>query len=294
MTEDKTKRLSVYLPDKVKSDLEHMAAETGLSMTQVIVMATHSLLANYKSQGSAIFSSLLDTKQKESTLLSERIQTINQDNAKLQAYYGLRAAEYERIYHRDEPDYQNELLLIAKAMKDALVDRTVLEIACGTGYWTQIAAEAVKHITGTDIRPEVLQISEAKQIPQNKASFLIGNAYELDSIPGVFNGALANFWFSHIPKNKLDDFLTGLHKRLGPGANVFMADNVYVSGRGGELVYKEDCEDTFKLRELVDGSKHEIVKNYYSKEELYDIFNPMAKQLKVFAGNSFWYVSYTI
>ncbi|MCR8630689.1 methyltransferase domain-containing protein [Paenibacillus radicis (ex Xue et al. 2023)] len=294
MTEDKTKRLSVYLPDKVKSDLEHMAAETGLSMTQVIVMATHSLLANYKSQGSAIFSSLLDTKQKESTLLSERIQTINQDNSKLQTYYGLRAAEYERIYHRDEPDYQNELLLIGKAMKDALVDRTVLEIACGTGYWTQIVAVAVKHITGTDIRPEVLQIAEAKQIPQNKASFLIGNAYELDSIPGVFNGALANFWFSHIPKNKLDDFLTGLHKRLGPGANVFMADNVYVSGRGGELVYKEDCEDTFKLRELVDGSRHEIVKNYYSKEELYDIFKPMAKQLKVFAGNSFWYVSYTI
>lgn len=43
---DKTKRLSVYLPEKVKSDLEQMAEETGLSMTQLIVMATHGLLAN--------------------------------------------------------------------------------------------------------------------------------------------------------------------------------------------------------------------------------------------------------
>ncbi|NOU93317.1 methyltransferase domain-containing protein [Paenibacillus sp. LMG 31456] len=294
MTENKTKRLSVYLPDKVKSDLELMAAETGLSMTQVIVMATHSLLANYKSQGTAIFASLLDSKQKDPTLLSERLQVLNQETARIQSYYGSRAAEFENIYHRDEPNYQNELVRIANAMKDALAGRTVLEIACGTGYWTQIIADAVQHVTGTDIRPEVLQIAEAKQIPQLKAQFLIGDAYDLDTIPGVFNGALASFWFSHIPKNKIDDFLTGLHKRLGSGANIFIADNVFVQGRGGELVHKESCEDTFKLRELSDGSKHEIVKNYYSKEELYDIFKPIAKQLKVVVGGSFWYVSYSI
>lgn len=51
---DKTKRLSVYLPEKVKADLERMAEETGLSMTQLIVMATHGLLANYDSHGGAI------------------------------------------------------------------------------------------------------------------------------------------------------------------------------------------------------------------------------------------------
>ncbi|WP_165972082.1 hypothetical protein [Paenibacillus piri] len=32
MTDDLTKRLSVYLPDIVKYDLERMAAETGLSI----------------------------------------------------------------------------------------------------------------------------------------------------------------------------------------------------------------------------------------------------------------------
>ena len=36
-----------------------MADETGLSMTQLIVMATHGLLANYSAQGGAIFADLL-------------------------------------------------------------------------------------------------------------------------------------------------------------------------------------------------------------------------------------------
>jgi SAM-dependent methyltransferase len=294
MAEDKTKRLSVYLPDKVKRDLELMAAETGLSMTQLIVMATHGLLANYKAQGGAMFAGLMDNMPRGTSAVNERIQKLRQQTDRMQAYYGARAEEYEKIYDREDPGYQEELAAVSAAMKEAVEGRSVLELACGTGYWTRLAADTARHITATDIRREVLDIAEAKGIPGWKASFRTGDAYELSAVPGHFDAALANFWFSHVPKNKIEIFLTGLHNRLGAGAVVFMADNVYVPGRGGELVYRDDCEDTFKLRELSDGSRHEIIKNYYSREELQALFKPWARQLKVYVGHSFWYVCYTL
>ncbi|UUZ81641.1 methyltransferase domain-containing protein [Paenibacillus sp. P26] len=292
MTEDKTKRLTVYLPDRVKSDLSRMAEQTGLSMTQLIVMATHSLLANYQERGSAVFAGLIDARHRESHSLAGKMAALNRETALLQEYYGARAYEYERIYHRNDPDFQQELAILSQQMTGTLLNKSVLEVACGTGYWTERAVKAAKRIVGIDIRPEVLQIAREKGSPEDKVRFELGDAYKLASVPGEFDAGLANFWFSHIPRNRIDDFLTGFHDRLGTGAAVFMADNVYVEGRGGELIVKEDSEDTFKLRELADGSKHEIVKNYYSKEELQRIFKPHAKNLDIFVGSSFWYVSY--
>lgn len=75
---------------------------------------------------------------------------------------------------------------------------------------------------------------------------------------------------------------------------MFIADNVYVPGRGGELITSEHSEDTYKRRELADGSKHEIIKNYYSYEELNEIFKPLSENLRIFVGSSFWYVSYMV
>ncbi|MGQ7884297.1 methyltransferase domain-containing protein [Paenibacillus sp. WC2504] len=291
---DKTKRLSVYLPEKVKTDLERMAEETGLSMTQLIVMATHGLLANYASQGGAIFADLLAAKQRIVHEVKDRQRLLNEEKEGMQDYYGARAAEYERIYAREDADYQQELAMLADIVKRQVTGSRVLEVACGTGYWTQFMAETAKHIVGMDVRPEVLQIAAAKSWPLHNTSFVEGDAYRLSEVQGDFDYGIANFWFSHIPKNRLDSFLQGFHERLGRGARVFMADNVYVPGRGGELITSEHSEDTYKRRELADGSKHEIIKNYYSYEELNEIFKPLSEHLRIFVGSSFWYVSYIV
>lgn len=56
---EKPSRLTVYLPEKSRTDLLEIAQETGLSQSQLVVLATHSLIANHKAKGNAIFSELL-------------------------------------------------------------------------------------------------------------------------------------------------------------------------------------------------------------------------------------------
>jgi hypothetical protein len=102
------------------------------------------------------------------------------------------------------------------------------------------------------------------------------------------------FWFSHVPRTRLPEFLAAFHRRLGAGAVVFMTDNVDVPGVGGELVRPADSEDTFKLRKLQDGSTHRIIKNYYEDLELRQVLGPHCVRLKVHFGTAYWWVCYEV
>src|SRR5438874_1072315 len=115
------------------------------------------------------------------------------------AYGNRHALEYEQIYHRDEPVRQAELAAMSDAIKAKFTGRRVLEVACGTGYWTAILAPVAGYIAGVDASQAMLEIARAKQLPTGKVDFLLGDAYALDNVPGDFNAALANFWLSHIP-----------------------------------------------------------------------------------------------
>jgi SAM-dependent methyltransferase len=209
-------------------------------------------------------------------------------------YYGRRAPEYEQIWYRDDPVRQNEQAAIVGAMKRLFRDRRVLEVACGTGYWTQFLADVAEYICATDLSRETLQWARAKALPFVKAEFREADAYALAEVPGSFDAGLANFWFSHIPKSRVAEFLRGFHARLGNGARVFMADNVYVPGMGGELISREGCADTFKLRQLADGSSHEVLKNYYDAGQLHAVFETRSTDLDVHVGKCFWWVSYVV
>ena len=209
-------------------------------------------------------------------------------------YYNRRAKEYEEIYHRTDPVRQKELTKIAALMKDVLTNRRVLEIACGTGFWTAAAAETAEKVIALDISDEMLAIAKTKDLPNEKVRFYTGDAYKLDLVDGTFNAGLANFWLSHVPKSRLNNFLQGLHRKLSSGAVVFMADNVYVPGIGGELIRKPGREDTFKLRELADGSRHEVLKNYHDAGQLRGILEPLSSRLQINTGDCFWWLTYLV
>jgi ubiquinone/menaquinone biosynthesis C-methylase UbiE len=212
----------------------------------------------------------------------------------LREYYNRRAQEFEAIYHRDDPVRQEEQETLATRMKDVLRGRSVLEVACGTGFWTEIASQTALHIVAIDNSTEMLRIAQSKPIRQDKVQFLQADAYALSSVPGFFNGGLANFWFSHIPKSRIDEFLIGFHKRIGRSGAVFMADNVYMPGVGGELITQSGSEDTFKVRELSNGSKHKILKNYYTEDQIRQILMPLTSNLRIHMGSCFWWVSYNV
>jgi trans-aconitate methyltransferase len=204
-------------------------------------------------------------------------------------YYSKRASEYEQIYHRDDPVRQSELAKIKNLVRNSFRNKSVLEIACGTGYWTEAVSKSAKNITAVDCSAEMLAIAKAKKL---KTDFIIDNAYSLKNVIGSFNAGLANFWFSHIPKNKMITFLNTFHIKLQPRSVIIMADNILDKEFGGELIEKENDENTYKIRNLKDGNQYQIIKNYYSKDELNSIFKEYSSEIKIHFGKYYWWIKY--
>ncbi len=212
----------------------------------------------------------------------------------LKQYYADHADEYERIFYRDHALRQQELSEMAATVKRLLRGRRVLEVACGTGYWTQIASDVAARVVATDVADEMLDLAAKKQLPPDKVELRKADAFSLESVIGDFDAGLACFWYSHVPQSKAADFLDGFHKRLGCGAVVFMTDNMYVRGFGGELIRRPGAVDTFKRRRLSDESTHEILKNYYDAGELERTFSPYASDLVVQTARFYWWLSYRV
>lgn len=208
-------------------------------------------------------------------------------------YYHRRSPEYEAVWERDDPRRREEQRALAAALRTTLQGRRVLEVACGTGYWTERLAGWASSITAVDAAPGMLERARVRGLPGDRVTFLAGDAYRLSEVEGDFDGGLAAFWLSHVARSRLPAFLESFHRRLDAGAAVFLADNVYIPGLGGELVDPREG-DTYKRRSLADGSEHLVLKNYYSARELRELLSPHARDLRVEVVSHFWWAGYRL
>lgn len=209
-------------------------------------------------------------------------------------YYRERAKEYEEIYEWRDPDRQEEQEYMESELLNAFTGRRVLDIGCGTGYWTQRISKTAKSIVGIDINESVLEIGRSKEY-NCPTEYIVMDAFNM-RFNEKFSGTLATFMLSHVLKQDIAEWLRHVHDFLEPGARVFFGDNTYIEGVGGKLQTKTNDPNTYKLRTLNDGTQHLIVKNYFSTVELLNIFsefNSRIGQNNVFMGKCFWWINYT-
>jgi len=184
--------------------------------------------------------------------------------ASMAAYYARRAAEYERVY--DKPGRQADLRTMEAALAAPFAGRRVLEVACGTGWWTPHGAARAAHWRATDLNPETLAIARAKPGMPACVQFQTVDAYSFaalgDAATERFDAAFAGCWWSHVPFPALQPWLQALHTRLQPGAVVVLLDNCFVPGSSTPIHRRDADGNTYQWRHLDDGSTHEVVKNF--------------------------------
>jgi len=183
----------------------------------------------------------------------------------MQSYYAARAPEYDNVYLK--PERQADIQRLRDWLPPIFADTRVLEIACGTGFWTQFIAPEASEMVAIDTSPETMAIAE-RRVPRGNVTFLIGDAYRLPIQFGRFDAAFAGFWFSHIPKSRQLAFLSGLSQVLNPGATVLLLDNLYVAGSSSSITEQDSEGNTYQSRKLGDGSTHRVLKNFPTEVEL--------------------------
>lgn len=211
----------------------------------------------------------------------------------MRAYYAQRALSYERVY--DKPERQADLQAMKAWLPGHFEGRHGLEIACGTGYWTPFAAARSASWLATDANEAVLAIARTKPLPPGRVQFHALDAYDLSTLGDTrFNAALAAFWWSHVPLQHLAGWLAGLHARLAPGAVVVMLDNCFVPGSNQPITRRDAEGNTYQTRVLDDGSAHEVLKNFPTREQAFAMLGARACDPQWTAFQHYWALSYTV
>ncbi len=212
--------------------------------------------------------------------------------ADMQAYYARRAAEYERVYYK--PERQADLRAMEAWLPAALAGRRVLEIACGTGWWTPHGARDAVSWLATDLNPETMAVARSKPMPAS-VRFATVDAYALTELGDQrFDGAFAGFWWSHVPLARLRDWLELLHARLESGARVVMLDNLYVDDSSTPVSRYDADGNGYQLRRLDDGSTHEVLKNFPTREQAFAALGVRARAPQWIAHAHYWVLAYEL
>ncbi len=198
----------------------------------------------------------------------------------MNAYYDRRAPWHDEYLSYESNEKMVALLgPIIRRVEEYMVDRDVLEVACGTGNWTQVLAKRARTVVATDVNSSVIEIARRKEYQGIQPIFIVADAYRLDEIEGSFDLAFMTDWWTHVPRRMLPSFLEGLHRRLRKHARVVAIDMMPRDiHRGNDVVYDADG-NRISRRTLPDGSQFEVVKNFPTERELTKVIDPYADQI---------------
>jgi SAM-dependent methyltransferase len=210
----------------------------------------------------------------------------------LREYYARRASEYERVYAK--PERQEDLARLTTFVRDTLLRHDVLEVACGTGYWTRVIAQTAHAVVATDSTPETIAVAQATEYPRGSVRFEVADAFALGDVGGPFTAGFAGFWWSHVPRERLDAFLESWHRAVGPRGLIVVADNLYVEGSNSPIVRRDDHGNTYQHRTLDSGQQFEVLKNFPTEAELRGVLQGHAWEVSVTSFTYYWCMTYRV
>jgi demethylmenaquinone methyltransferase/2-methoxy-6-polyprenyl-1,4-benzoquinol methylase len=210
-------------------------------------------------------------------------------DASMREYYAARAPIYDEVYLR--PERQADLRWLRQSIRGWFGGRSVLEVACGTGYWTQFIAPVATRMTATDAVAEPLALARLRPGTE-RVVFAQADAFALPAALGRFDAVFAGLWFSHVPVERRRGFLEGLHARLSPGGRVVFIDNTEAQCARLPVSERYSAGNTYQTRTLPDGSEHRVLKNFPDEAELRALPAGSAVDARYWRGEHFWALRY--
>jgi ubiquinone/menaquinone biosynthesis C-methylase UbiE len=216
------------------------------------------------------------------------------------AYYRARAGEYDEWFYRvgryDRGAELNqvwfdEVAVVQKALHSLPRAEHILELACGTGIWTQELATTGAQVTALDASAEVIAINQQK-LQKANVEYMQADLFAWEPEPQAYDMVFFGFWLSHVPPERLDDFLDKVRRALKPGGRLFALDSLPDATSSAKNHEAYQPEGIYHTRKLNDGQEFKIVKIFYEPAALQAKLTEHGFDATVkTSGRYFWYAS---
>jgi SAM-dependent methyltransferase len=221
------------------------------------------------------------------------------------AYYRARAGEYDEWFLRtgryDHGEEQNrrwfaEVAEVAAALDAFRPAGRVLELAAGTGLWTERLAWHADHITALDASAETLAINRARLNRSGARSDTVPGSAVVYEQADIFawrpreryDMVFFSFWLSHVPRERFAAFWQTVRTALADGGRVFFIDSLYTDASTARDHQLAGPEAASLRRHLNDGREYRIVKVFYRSDELSERLAALGWRADVRATASFF------
>jgi SAM-dependent methyltransferase len=190
--------------------------------------------------------------------------------AEQRAFYRRRAPEYDEWWQRrgrfdrgpeETAQWQAEVSVLEAALAEFAPAGDVLELAGGTGWWTERLARFARSLTVVDSSPETLELNR-RRVGRPDVRYEVTDLFEWRAAAD-YDVVFFSFWLSHVPATWFGRFWDLVGSLLRPDGRVFLIDN----RRDPTVVLQDpfvvDEGDGVQRRRLADGSEHRVVKLFY-------------------------------
>lgn len=197
----------------------------------------------------------------------------------LTQYYAVNADNYDQVYAQEERfDDLDDLQELIAELFDG---HKVLELGCGTAYWTDLISEVAESVYATDISQEMLDLAETRGLDEDIVTFGRMDAFELpDGMQGEYSAVfIGNLW-RHVRREEQEKFLKTLRAKLGKDVLLVVLDESAIEGQS--VIARTDADgNTYQFVTADDGQRYEIMFNYLTDSTLRKRFADHARQIKI-------------
>jgi SAM-dependent methyltransferase len=192
-------------------------------------------------------------------------------------YYRARVLEYDEWWDRlgryDRGPQSNarwfsERSEVLTEFDDLDLHGDVLELAPGTGIWTERIVRTVRVLTAVDASEEMIAVNRDRLgDAAAKVTYVHADIFTWNP-PRQFDAVVFCFWISHVPEERLDWFLRTVASALTSRGQIYFVDG---KRQPDSTAIDHDLPDPgtqVMTRCLNDGRAYRIVKNFWPAAEL--------------------------
>ena len=148
------------------------------------------------------------------------------------AYYRARAPEYDEWWQRsgrydrgddDRRDWQAQVEEVEAALGAFGATGDVLEIAGGTGWWTERLARTADRLTVVDASPETLALNR-ERVGRADVAYVVADVFDWQPTRR-YDAVFFSFWLSHVPRERFGAFWRLVRACLTTDGRAFLVDN---------------------------------------------------------------------
>ncbi len=190
-------------------------------------------------------------------------------------YYRARAGEYDEWFFRRGrydrgPDLNQQWFEEIEQVRCRLDEfrpaGRVLELACGTGLWTERLLDHAHSVTAVDAAPEMLALNQ-RRVESGRVRYVHADLFDWRPTER-YDVVFFAFWLSHVPPQRFQRFWDLVREALEPAGRVFFVDSLPEPTSRAVDHDRLDPRDMIVSRKLNDGRTYQIVKVFYDPEEL--------------------------